>query len=109
MVSALKKAEERYVDDLRSALREKKVRYLTVTRLESGGLEVRFPRRRRAATRGAKWLRRQLPELGLVDGQKGDEYFLLARLTEQSHDDEKRQVFRRLGPRKNHLSGGFLR
>ncbi len=89
MVSALKKAEERYVDDLRSALREKKVRYLTVTRLESGGLEVRF---RDAAERdkGREVVRRQLPELGLVDGQRGDEYFLLARLTEQSTTEKRK-------------------
>ncbi len=89
MVSALKKAEERYVDDLRSALREKKVRYLTVTRLESGGLEIRF---RDAAERdkGREVVRRQLPELGLVDGQKGDEHFLLARLTEQSMTEKRK-------------------
>jgi preprotein translocase subunit SecD len=89
MVSALKKAEERYVDDLRSALREKKVRYLTVTRLDSGGLEVRF---RDAAERdkGREVVRRQLPELGLVDGQKGSEYFLLARLTEQSMTEKRK-------------------
>src|SRR4030066_1194722 len=89
MVSALKKAEERYGDDLRSALREKKVRCLTVTRLESGGLEVRF---RDAAERdkGREVVRRQLPELGLVDGQKGDENFLLARLTEQSMTEKRK-------------------
>jgi len=77
------------VDDLRSALREKKVRYLTVTRLESGGLEVRF---RDAAERdkGREVVRRQLPELGLVDGQKGDEHFLLARLTEQSMTEKRK-------------------
>lgn len=89
MVSALKKAEERYVDDLRSALREKKVRYLTVTRLESGGLEVRF---RDAAERdkGREVVRRQLPELGLIDSQKDSEYFLLARLTEQSMTEKRK-------------------
>ena len=89
MVAALKKAEERYVDDLRSVLREKKVRYLTVTRLESGGLEVRF---RDAAERdkGREVIRRELPELGLVDGQKGNEYFLLARLTEQAMNEKRK-------------------
>ncbi|MEK7304409.1 MAG: protein translocase subunit SecD [Pseudomonadota bacterium] len=89
MVSALKKAEERYVDDLRSALREKKVRYLTVTRLESGGLEVRF---RDVAERdkGREVVRRQLPELGLIDSQKDSEYFLLARLTEQSMTEKRK-------------------
>jgi preprotein translocase subunit SecD len=89
MVAALKKAEERYVDDLRSALRDKKVRYLTVTRLESGGLEIRF---RDAAERdkGREVIRRESPELGLLDGQKGDEYFLLARLTEQAMNEKRK-------------------
>lgn len=89
MVSALKKAEERYVDDLRSALREKKVRYLTVARLDSGGLEVRF---RDAAERdkGREVVRRQLPELALIDSQKDSEYFLLARLTEQSMTEKRK-------------------
>jgi preprotein translocase subunit SecD len=89
MVSALKKAEERYVDDLRSALREKKVRYLTVTRLDHGGLEVRF---RDAAQRdmAREVVRRQMPELGLIDSEKEGEYFLLARLTEQSMTEKRK-------------------
>jgi len=89
MISALKKAEERYVDDLRSAMRENKVRYLTVTRLDNGGLEVRF---RDAAERdkGREVVRRQMPELGLIDSEKGDEYFLLARLTEQSMTEKRK-------------------
>ncbi len=89
MVSALKKAEERYVDDLRSAMREKKVRYLTVTRLDHGGLEVRF---RDAAERdkAREVVRRQMPELGLIDSEKGNEYFLLARLTEQSMTEKRK-------------------
>jgi preprotein translocase subunit SecD len=89
MVSALKKAEERYVDDLRTALREKKVRYLTVTRPDSGGLEIRF---REVAERdkGREVIRRELPELALVDAEKGGEYFLLARLTEQALTEKRK-------------------
>ena len=83
MPSALRKAEERYIDDLRSTLRENKIRYLTVGRLESGGLEVRF---REAAERdkGREVIRRDLPELLMVDAQKGNEFFLLVRLTDQT-------------------------
>jgi len=83
MAAALKKAEERYVDDLRTTMREKKVRYLTVNRLEGSGLEIRF---REAAERdkGRDVIRRELPELLLVDSQRGNEYFLLARLTDQA-------------------------
>jgi len=89
MVAALKKAEERYVDDVRSMLREKKVRYLTVMRLDNGGLEVRF---REAAERdkAREALRGVLPELVLTDSQKGDESVLLARLTEQAMTEKRK-------------------
>ena len=83
MASAVKKAEERYVDDLRGTLRDKKVRYLTVARLDSGGLEMRFrdPAERDKA-RDA--VRRDMPELLLTDAVKGSDLVLLARLTDQA-------------------------
>jgi preprotein translocase subunit SecD len=89
MVAALKKAEERYVDDLRTAMREKKVRYLTVTRLDSGGLEIRF-REATERDKAREVIRRDLPELALVDGQRGDEYLLTARLTEQATFEKRK-------------------
>jgi preprotein translocase subunit SecD len=49
MDGAIRKAEERLVEDLRTLLRDQKVRYLTVSRPEAGGIEVRF---RDAAERG---------------------------------------------------------
>ena len=42
MDAAINKAEERYISDLRSDLRENKVRYKTITRYKDGGLLVRF-------------------------------------------------------------------
>ncbi len=42
MEAAVSKAEDRYMSDLRSILREKKVRYKTITRYKTGGLLVRF-------------------------------------------------------------------
>ncbi|MDH4134411.1 MAG: protein translocase subunit SecD, partial [Gammaproteobacteria bacterium] len=83
MPGALKKAEERYVDDLRSLLRDKKVRYLTVNRLDGGGLEIRF---REAAERdkAREVVRIGIQELLLTDAEKGGEYTLLARLTDQA-------------------------
>ena len=89
MVAALKKAEERYVDDLRSLLRDKKVRYLTVTRLESGGLEIRF-RDSAERDKGREVVRKDLPELALTDGQKGNELLLIARLTEQAMTEKRK-------------------
>ena len=89
MVAALKKAEERYVDDVRSMLREKKVRYLTVMRLDNGGLEVRF-REPAERDKAREALRAELPELALTDSQKGDESVLLARLTEQAMTEKRK-------------------
>jgi preprotein translocase subunit SecD len=42
MQAAIAKAEDRYMSDLRSQLRENKVRYKTITRDKSGGLLIRF-------------------------------------------------------------------
>jgi len=89
MVAALKKAEERYVDDLRSTLREKKVRYLTVTRLDSGGLEMRF-RDAGERDKAREAIRRELPELLLADSQRGGEYSLTARLTDQAMTEKRK-------------------
>ena len=89
MASAIKTAEQRYVDDLRSTLRDKKVRYLTVARPDSGGLEIRF---REAAERdkAREVIRREMPELALTDAQKGEDYVLLARLTDQALAEKRK-------------------
>jgi len=42
MESAVKTSEERYVSDIRTSLRENKVRYKTITRIDGGGLLVRY-------------------------------------------------------------------
>ncbi len=42
MESAVKTSEERYVSDIRTTLRENKVRYKTITRNDEGGLLVRY-------------------------------------------------------------------
>ena len=42
MNAAVTKAEDRYVEDIRSQLRDKRVRYLSVKRQDGGGVEVRF-------------------------------------------------------------------
>ena len=42
MEAAVKTSEERYVSDIRTVLRENKVRYKTITRNDDGGLLVRY-------------------------------------------------------------------
>jgi preprotein translocase subunit SecD len=77
--AVLKKAEESYADDLRRVLREKKVRYLTVSRLEGGGLEARF---REAAERdqALEIIRKELRDLEVSEARRGGEWIVSARL-----------------------------
>lgn len=42
MEAAVQQAEERYVEDLRSLLRENRLRYLSIGRLGAGGVEIKF-------------------------------------------------------------------
>lgn len=42
MDAAISKAEERYMSDLRSDMREQQIRYKTITRHDEGGLLIRF-------------------------------------------------------------------
>ncbi len=42
MPAAIEKAEERFVSDFRTLLRENKVRYRTITRLDDGGVLIRY-------------------------------------------------------------------
>ncbi|MDP6855876.1 MAG: hypothetical protein QF598_10230, partial [Arenicellales bacterium] len=80
------RAEERYVSDLRSALREGKVRYRSIKREPNGGLSIvlRDPEQ---ADDTARIVRRELPGLVLDDSQ-GAEGVLLARLG----DEEKQNL-----------------
>ena len=86
MDNAVHRAEERYVSDLRSALREGKVRYRSIKREPNGGLSIvlRDPEQ---ADDTARIVRRELPGLVLDDSQ-GAEGVLLARLG----DEEKQNL-----------------
>jgi preprotein translocase subunit SecD len=42
MKAAVQQAEERYVEDLRTLLRENRLRYLSIGRLGTGGIEIKF-------------------------------------------------------------------
>jgi preprotein translocase subunit SecD len=79
MAAVLKKAEESYTDDMRRVMREKKVQYLTVTRLERGGIEIRFPS---AAERdkGREVIAKELPDLDFTDAERGGDFILNATM-----------------------------
>ncbi len=89
MQSAIRQAEERYVEDLRRALQDKKVRYLTVARRDTGGVEIKF-RDEQSRNQAREALHQELPELTLSDSQQKGEYALLARLSEPALRDKRK-------------------
>jgi len=86
MDNAVHRAEERYVSDLRSALREGKVRYRSIKREPNGGLSIVL-RDSEQADDTARIVRRELPGL-ILDDSQGAEGVLLARLS----DEEKQNL-----------------
>jgi preprotein translocase subunit SecD len=89
MVGAIRKAEERYVDDIRTSLRENKVRYLTVTRNDAGGIEIRFrDNAERDAARSV--IRKEMSELVLTDVERSGEYVIAARMSETALKEKRK-------------------
>ncbi|MCP5153893.1 MAG: protein translocase subunit SecD [Ectothiorhodospiraceae bacterium] len=88
MVGAMRQQEERYASDIRILMRDEKLRYRTVTRLDEGGVLVRF---RDAETRDQAYelVRRQIPELEVTTQDEGEPGFR-ARVSETAERDLKR-------------------
>lgn len=82
MDAAVARAEERYVSDIRSLLRDERIRYRTVSRDPDGGVLVRL---RDAADmdRANQFIRRNFSELNLSQSSQNDDYRIVARLTDQ--------------------------
>ncbi len=80
MEAALDQALERYIGDIRTQLREDKVRYLTASR-DGGSIQVKFndPETRDA---GEKALKRAFRDLDIQSGKQGDDLLLRASLPE---------------------------
>lgn len=89
MPAVLKKAGETYADDIRRVLRTERVRYLSVSRLESGVLETRF-KDAAERDRGLAALRKELRDLVYEESQRGNEFLIGARLSEQTLKEKKR-------------------
>jgi preprotein translocase subunit SecD len=75
--AVLKKAEENYTDDMRRIMREKRVQYLTISRLERGGIEVRF-RNEGEREKGLEVMRKELQELEFTESARGGDFILRA-------------------------------
>ena len=89
MKAAVDHAEDRYVSDARSQLREEKIHYLTVGRLASGGLEVKF-KEQGERDKALEVLRRHLRELKLDTLDNTDGYWIVGRILEK----ERREIAR---------------
>jgi preprotein translocase subunit SecD len=89
MRAVVKKAEEGAADDLRRVLREAKVRYSGVARLETGGVEVRF---RDAAERNKarEVIGKELRDLVVSEAERGGEYVLAMHLSEPALKEKRR-------------------
>lgn len=89
MPAAMRQAEERYVNDFRTLLRNEKLRYLTVVRHNTGGVEVKF-RTLEERDQGREVVRKEFPTLQFKESEQGGEFYFVASLSE----DEQRETRR---------------
>ena len=90
MEAAVVKAEERYVSDIRTQLRDERIRYKTITRRRDGGLLIRF---RDAEQRrlGITEIEDGFPDLELEQpAARDDEFPLIARISETAVKETQR-------------------
>ena len=90
MDAAVVKAEERYVSDIRTQLRDERIRYKTITRRRDGGLLVRF---RDAEQRrlGITEIEDNFPDLELEQPEsESDEFPMVARLSDDAVKETRR-------------------
>lgn len=89
MRAVLKKYVEGVTDDLRRILRENKVRYVAVSRLESGAVEAIF-RDAKELDRARDVIRKEMRELELSDSARGGELVLTVRVSETALTEKRR-------------------
>ena len=89
MDAVVSKAEESYASDLRSFMRQDKIRYLTVSRRAGGGLRVRF-RSEEERGKARELFREKIRELALVDAQGDRTFDLLVNLSEEALREKNR-------------------
>ena len=90
MEAAVAKAEERYISDIRTQLRDNRIRYKTITRLREGGLLIRF-RGADQRRQGITEIEDNFPDLEL-DQPKAEsgEFPLVVRLSENAVKETRR-------------------
>lgn len=88
VVGAVANAEQRYVGDLRTILREAKVRYLTIRRDAGGGIDIKF-RDELQRDQGRQVIVDELSQLKLVDREREGKPFIHATLRQETVDELK--------------------
>jgi preprotein translocase subunit SecD len=92
MVAAMAKADERYVSDLRTLLRDQDIRYKTISRSERGGVQIRF-RDQQQRSQAISIIETNYPELDVTDlPDSSGEFPALARLTEATLTETRRSA-----------------
>jgi len=86
MESAYTRAEERYVADLRSTLREAKIRYRSVHRDDSGKIELRL-RQPNDQEKALSVIGRELPGLLITEEERSGELYLIGVLREETRKE----------------------
>jgi preprotein translocase subunit SecD len=89
MDAVVRQAEERFVSDIRSALRDKKIRYKSISRHPGGGLEVSF-REAEVRDQGKAIIEREFRELSLTEQERGEEFLLKLTIKEQAIRDTRK-------------------
>jgi preprotein translocase subunit SecD len=88
MDAALTQAQERYVSDVRTLLRDKKLRYVTVTRGDRG-VEMKF-RSAEERDQARDAVRDAFRSLLLEERDGADDFYLIANLSEAEMRDERK-------------------
>ncbi|OGT34226.1 MAG: protein-export membrane protein SecD [Gammaproteobacteria bacterium RBG_16_51_14] len=89
MDAAVVKAEERYISDLRTLLRENKVRYKTITRIDTGGVLIRFQDAEHQ-NQGIKQIEDNFRELELKVPDAASEPQVQLKITEKAIQEVKK-------------------
>lgn len=88
MQAAVTKAEDRYVEDIRSELRGKRLRYLSVKRVDSGGIEVRFKSKPESED-AYRLIKREFTGLILGEKEAGNRIVITGKLSDKEIRDVK--------------------
>jgi len=88
IAGAVISAEQRYVGDLRTLLREAKIRYLTIRRVAESGVEIKF-RDQDRRDEGRKAIFAELTQLNLTEIEIEGKPGLLAKLSEDAVSEIK--------------------